>query len=71
MWTADILSTLPNHIFNKLISIKAMHLSKKEEEKYSDPVRPREPAETDNIDINADEIEVPIRAGREMAMDWQ
>jgi len=35
-----------------------------------DQVRPREPAETDNIDIDADEIEVPIIAGRGMAMDW-
>jgi len=38
-----------------------------EEEKSSDQVRPREPAETDNTDIDADEIEVPIRAKRGMA----
>jgi len=35
-----------------------------EEEKSSDQVRPREPAETDDTDKDADEIEVPIRAGR-------
>jgi len=45
---------------------KPSTLKKKEE----DQVRPREPAETDNIDIDADEIKVPIRAGRGMAMDW-
>jgi len=41
-----------------------------EEEKSSDQVRPREPAKTDNTDIDADEIEVPIRGGRGFAMDY-
>ena len=41
-----------------------------EVEKSSDQVRPREVDEADNTDIDAEEVEEPIKSGRGMAMDY-